>query len=185
MKEIKKKVSSFINISIVSALLLILLGIIFLVAPDTSLDMIRWIIAIFCLVAGAYLIISDLTRRVFPLFSTSFFGVVLLILGLVFAVQPSVMNIFPIALGVWFVASAVASGRFAVVVKSADAGIFAIISTILSLICGLLLIINPWGGQIAMVTFSGIMMIIYGVSSLVDLFIIKHNIDELAKSLKK
>ncbi len=185
MKEMKKKINGFINTALISALLLVVLGLVFLLAPDTSLDVIRWIIAIFCLASGTYLVVSDFRRRILPFFSTSFVGVVLLVLGFLFAVRPSVMNIFPSVIGCWFIVSAIASGRFSAALRGTSSGTFAIVTTILSLICGILLILNPWEGQIAMVTFAGVLMIIYGVSSLIDTIIIKHNIDEVSKSIKE
>ncbi|MBQ6355245.1 DUF308 domain-containing protein [Candidatus Saccharibacteria bacterium] len=184
MKDVQKKVNGFINTAMFSSVLLVVLGIVFLVFPGTSLDMIRWIIAIFCLASGAYLLASDVKQKKVSLLSTSMVGILLLILGLLFAVRPEIMDIFPIVLGIWFIVSAVASGRFSAVLRGTAAGTYAIVTTILAFICGILLIVNPWGGQIAMVTFSGIMMIIYGASSLVDAAVLKHNINDLAKNLK-
>ena len=185
MKEMKKKINGFIMTSLISALLLVGLGLVFLLAPGTSLEVIRWIIAIFCLAAGAYLVVSDFRRRVLPFFSTSFVGVILLVLGFLFAVRPSIMNIFPAVIGCWFIVSAIASGRFSAALRGTSSGMFAIITTVLSLVCGILLILNPWEGQVAMVTFAGVMMVIYGVSSLIDTLIIKHNIDDVSKAIKE
>lgn len=168
----------------ISSGLLIALGIFFLIAPGTSLDMIRWIIAVLCLASGAYLVASDIKRSATILFGTSIIGAILLILGLLFAVRPSIMNIFPSVIGAWFIISAITSGRFSAVLRGTSAGTYAIVTSILSLICGILLILNPWESQVAMITFSGIMMIIYGVSSLVDAAVLKHNVSELAKKLK-
>lgn len=184
MKELQKKVNGFITTTMISAILLVVLGIVFLIAPDTSLDMIRWIIAIFCLASGAYLVASDVKRRSAFFFSTSLVGAILLILGLLFAVRPSIMNIFPSVIGAWFIISAIASGRFSAILRGTASGTYAIVTSILSLICGILLILNPWEGQVAMITFCGIMMIIYGVSALVDAAVLRRNIDELAKKLK-
>ena len=186
MDKIRKKINSFINTSIGTSLAFILLGILFLVFPETSLDLIRWIIAVLFIGVGAYLIVSDFTRRgMIPFFSTSLIGVILLVIGFIFAVQPDVMNIFPIVLGALFIIAAVSSSRFTTVLRGTTAGTYAIIATVLSIICGVLLIANPWGGNISMMMFVGIMMIIYAMSSLVDMVVLKKNIKELSKQFKK
>ena len=113
------------------------------------------------------------------------FGGLTAVLGFLFAVRPSIMNIFPAVIGCWFIVSAIASGRFSAALRGTSSGIFAIVATVLSLVCGILLILNPWEGQVAMVTFAGVMMVIYGVSSLIDTLIIKHNIDEVSKVIKE
>lgn len=185
MKDLQKKINSFINIQLGSSVFLIVLGIICLLAPATILDVIRWIIAIFCLAAGAYTLASDLRRNAPVLFGTTLIGVVFLILGLVFAVNPGVMDIFPMVIGAWFIISGVSSVRFSAGLRGSTAGVYALVTSILSLICGILLIINPWGGQVAIMVFSGIMMIIYGAANLVDMAVLKHNLSDLAKNFKK
>ena len=185
MKDLQKKIDSFINIQLGSSVFLIVLGIICLIAPGTLLDIIRWAIAIFCLAAGAYMLASDIRRKAPVMFSTTLVGVVLLILGLVFAANPGIMDIFPIVIGAWFVISGVASVRFSAGLRGTSAGTYALVTSILSLICGILMILNPWGGQVAIMVFSGIMMIIYGAPNLVDMAVLKHNLNDLAKNFKK
>lgn len=185
MKDLQKKINSFINIQLGSSIFLVALGIIFLIAPGTSLDIIRWTLAIFCLAAGAYILASDIRRKAPLMFSTTLVGVVLLILGLLFAVRPEIMNIFPTVIGAWFIITGVASVRFSAGLRGTSSGNYALVTSILSLICGILLLLNPWGGQIAIMTFSGIMMIIYGASNLVDMAVLKHNLKDLSKNFKK
>lgn len=186
MQEIQKKINIFINTSIFVSLAFGVLGAMFLIMPSLSLDLVRWAIAIGALATGAYLVLSDLgRRRATPYFSTSFAGIVLLILGLVFAMHPGVMNVFPIVLGSIFIVHAFSSGRLTLALRGTPAGTYAMITSILSIICGVLLITNPWGGNISMMIFAGIMMIVYAISTIVDMCVLKKNIKGLAKQLKK
>lgn len=186
MQEIQKKINVFINTSIFISLAFAVLGIMFLTMPSLSLDLVRWAIAVGALATGAYLVLTDIgRRRVTPFFSTSFAGIVLLIVGLVFAVHPGVMNIFPIVLGALFIVHAFTSGRFTLVLRGTSAGTYAMITTILSIVCGILLITNPWGGNISMMIFAGIMMLLYAISTIVDMCVLKKNIKGLARELKK
>ena len=185
MHGLKKKINGFINASLSISAIFTALGVLFLFFPETSLDVIRWIITAFCMIAGIYLIASDFSKRkVTPFFSTTVSGAVLVIIALVFAVYPNVMNIFPIVIGAWFVISALSSLRFATTLKGTSAGSLSIVSTVLAFICGLLLIFNPWGGQVSIMIFAGIMMIIYGISNMVQMATIKSNLKDVSDAFK-
>ena len=168
MNNVQKKVNTFINSSILVSLGFFVLGVVFLAMPSLSLDIIRWVIAIGSLIIGTILIAADLGgRRNFPFFSTTIAGIVLLIIGLVFIRHPRVMDIFPIILGAIFIINAFTSGRLTAALRGTNAGKYATITTILAIICGILLIANPWEGNISMMIFAGIMMIVYSLSTFV------------------
>ena len=186
MYGLKKKINGFINASIGVSAIFVALGVLFLFFPETSLDVIRWIITAFCMIAGIYFIAADFSKRkISPFFSTTALGAVLVIVALVFAVYPNVMNIFPIAIGAWFIISALSSLRFATTLKGTGAGSLSIVATVLAFVCGLLLIFNPWGGQISIMVFAGIMMIIYGISNIIQMATIKSNIKDVSETFKQ
>jgi len=185
MNNVQKKVNTFINSSILVSLGFFVLGVVFLAMPSLSLDIIRWVIAIGSLIIGTILIAADLGgRRTFPFFSTTIAGIVLLIIGLVFIRHPRVMDIFPIILGAIFIINAFTSGRLTTALRGTNAGKYATITTILAIVCGVLLIANPWEGNISMMIFAGIMMIVYSLSTFVDMIVLKKNVKELSKQLK-
>ena len=185
MNNIQKKVNTFINSSILVSLAFFVLGIVFLAMPSVSLDIIRWIIAIGSLVIGALLIAADLGRRsTTPFFSTTLAGVIMLIIGLVFIRHEHVMDIFPIILGAVFIINAFSSSKLTLALRGTPAGTYATITTILAIICGVLLIANPWEGNISMMIFAGIMMIVYSASTFIDMIVLKKNVKGLAKELK-
>lgn len=185
MNNVQKKVNTFINSSILVSLGFFVLGVVFLAMPSLSLDIIRWVIAIGSLIIGTILVAADLGgRRTFPFFSTTIAGIVLLIIGLVFIRHPRVMDIFPIILGAIFIINAFTSGRLTTALRGTNAGKYATITTILAIVCGVLLIANPWEGNISMMIFAGIMMIVYSLSTIVDMIVLKKNVKELSKQLK-
>ena len=186
MYGLKKKINSYINASIGVSAILMALGVFFLLFPETSLDIIRWFIAAATAISGIYLIAADFSKKkISPFFSTMTLGAVLVIIALVFAVYPNVMNIFPVVIGAWFIISALSSLRFAATLKGTGAGALSIISSILAFICGALLIFNPWGGQISIMLFAGIMMIIYGISDIIQMVALKKNIKDVSDAFKQ
>ena len=186
MNNVQKKVNICINSSILVSLAFFTLGVVFLAMPSLSLDIIRWIIAIGSLIIGALLIAADFSRRNsgVPFFSTTLAGVILLVIGLVFIRHEHVMDIFPIILGAVFIVNAFSSSRLTLALRGTHAGMYATITTILAVICGVLLIANPWEGNISMMMFAGIMMIIYSASTFVDMIVLKKNVKALSKELK-
>ena len=185
MNNIQKKVNTFINSSILVSLAFFALGVVFLAMPSLSLDIIRWIIAIGSLIIGALLIAADLGRsRSIPFLSTTLAGVVLLVIGLIFIRHERVMDIFPIVLGAIFIINAFSSSRLTMALRGTPAGKYATITTILAIICGVLLIANPWEGSLSMMIFAGIMMIIYSASTFIDMVVLKKNVKNLTKELK-
>ena len=187
MQQLQKKINSYIDTGICYAVLMILLGVVMLVFPGLSLDIIRWTIAIVLIAGGILLVVNDLRRQtVASMFSGSVLGVGLLIMGIVVIVYPDVLGIIPIILGAYMIISSVMTLRLATSLKNVSNTSFylALITSIVAIICGIILIANPLGGAIAITSLIGAIGIIYGISGLVDLIVFRHNIDEIAKYIK-
>lgn len=180
----KDRIKKFINSAIITSVAFIILGIVFICFPEGSLDLIRWIVAIFFFTAGAYMIAANAGSRQ-PMFGASMLGVIMIIGGLIFAFNERVMNILPIVLGAWFIISSLSTISYSTALQNSNAKAFSIITSVLAIVCGILLIVNPWGGQIAMMTFAGIMMLIYAISSLIDLLTLKKNLQDINKKFNK
>ena len=62
--------------------------------------------------------------------------------------------------------------------------LWAIILSILTIICGVLLIINPNIGALMFTTILGMLFIVYSISDIIDLIIFKKNANTIAKIFK-
>ena len=187
MKELRKKINGYLNTAMLYAVLLILLGAILLIFPGFSLDVIRWSLAIFLIGGGLALLINDLRRQYLgSVFFGSLLGVLLLIFGIIVVVHPDVMAIIPVVLGIYMIISSVMSLRLSASLKSIsnNAFVLSILTSIVSILCGIVLIVNPFRGAIVLTSLVGIVAIVYGVAGLVDLIVFRHNIDEVSKYIK-
>ena len=184
MQAVQKKINGYLNAGIMTAAVFIVLGVLFLVFPEGFLNILRWIIAVVSIVSGASMIAAELTRKKgAPFFGATALGAILVVIGLIFATHEGATGIFAIVLGAWFIVSSLATLRF----SSALTGSSAFLSTlmaIISFVCGLLLIINPWGGSVSMMIVIGILMIVYAASTLVDLCVMKGHLKDLSKKFK-
>lgn len=179
----QKTIKTFLNASIFGSVVAIVLGILFLIFPVESLDVIRWIIAIIALIAGASIIISELaSRRAMPVFGITAIGAILIVIGLIFATRPAAINVFTIIIGAWFIVSAIGSMRYDAAL-SGGAAAFSILMSLIALVVGILLIVNPWGGSVSMMVLLGASLLVFGISSAINIFVLKGNLKDISKKL--
>ena len=131
---------------------------------------------------GLYKIIADSTLlRGF--FTGSIGGVILAVMGLIIALYPDVLNIVPILLGIWMIASSIASLRFSVALRGASFVLSRLVS-IATIVVGVILIANPMS-SIALTAFIGLMLMIYSTASLIEIIIFSVHLKEIATYFKK
>ena len=58
------------------------------------------------------------------------------------------------------------------------------ICSLLSIICGIYIIINPGIGSEVITTYVGIVIMVYAVSNIIDTIIFKKNVNDIVKLLK-
>ena len=185
MEKIEKKINGFIGAAMGSMGVMILLGLVFVLAPGFMLGILRWGITILLLLTGAGMIARDMqTGRFFSIFSTSLMGIFLIIMGIVVALHPETLAIVTIALGAYMIINSFMSLSVASNIKGTSAYAWALLSNIIGLICGIIMIIHPGASSEAIIMLAGVILIIYGVSGLIDALIIKSKIDEVKKGYK-
>lgn len=188
MKNLESIIRRYLNGAIIYTALLFLVGLFFFIFPETSLSIIRWILALSLIVAGSAMILADLSRRSFvTLFTGPIAGVLALVIGMLIAIRPEVLNIVPIILGVYIIITSAFSLRLTVSLHSSTTPGFVIstLTSIISIICGIVLVSNPNESFIALGAFTGIILMLHAVSSFVDLVIFRTNLKSIAKYLKK
>ncbi len=180
-KNTFEKKTSFIknglNVSLISSLILLLLGISLVIFPKSFLSILRWIVAISLFLGGTTIFATRIRTR--GLLGSSIIAAILIAVGLLFALNEESSGIFSLVLGIWFVINSLTSS----VASSALSGSLLFLSRVISfisLVCGILMIINPFGSSVSIMVFLGTVTIISAVSSLIEAFILKKNIDELS-----
>ena len=184
-----KKLNTFINYSILISILLTILGIVMIIFPKTSLNTFAIILAIFLIIGGIYLIILDIRmhENLIPV-DTLFQGILSIIVGILMFIYPDTLSIIiPIALGTWFILGSIVKLRISLPLRYIDSSLvtITIILSILSIICGIVLIINPTITSITITLLAGITLVIYSISDIIDMIIFKKNIKEIVKNFKK
>ena len=186
MDKIEKKINGFLGAAMGSMATMILLGVIFVVAPGFMLGILRWGITVVLLIAGMALVARDMkTGKIFSIFSTSLMGIFLILMGIIIAVHPETLNIITIAFGVYMILSSFVQISLASRIRgSSNAYTAAIITNLIGLVCGIIMIVRPGDSNEAIITIAGILLIVYGISGLIDTFILKSKIDKVKKTVK-
>ncbi len=184
-----RKLNQVINEAIGVSIILMLLGIIFIIFPKMSIEIIAYLIAGIFIINGIYLIILEVyTRDLFFPMDTLINGCLSILFGIILLMYPNIFQVMvPIILGIYFIFSSIFKMRLSLVLKYIDnsSWILTLLMTILSIIAGFILIINPTTSSIALTLFAGITLIIYSISDIIDMFLFKKNINDLIKGFKK
>jgi uncharacterized membrane protein HdeD (DUF308 family) len=155
-----------------------------MIYPDMSIKIISYLIACILIAAGITLIVSYGGS----VFLTGFLstGILAIILGIIIFIYPnSLAIIIPIVVGIWMITSSVVNMQMALSLRKAGYSnwLLAVILAIITIACGILIIINPNSGATALTEFFGIMLIIYSISDIIDIIIFKNNVNDIIKLL--
>ena len=186
MQQLERQLNKNLFGGFAYAVIMICVGLFAWFNPATSLETIRWILVAVTGLVGLSLVIGDFSRGP-SLFAGAgtVLGSLSIIVALLVAFRPEVLNIIPVILGVWILISGVSTLRMSAAVRgSTGSMLLAVLGSLISLIAGVLLIVNPFGGQLAITVLIGIMLVVHGVSLLIDLFVFRARMKDLSAYLK-
>ena len=139
-----KKINKFIYSSIVISILMFIMGLIFIVYPDISFTTVTYILSVLLIINGIYFIATKEESIFFLSFLT--IGVIDILLGLVMILNPDIVKtLFPIVVGIVMIVKSVLDLRISLLLyrNEYSNSLFLFICSIISVICGLFIIINP------------------------------------------
>lgn len=184
-----KKINKFINYQLIIAIILILLGIFLVLKPDVSVITISYMIGILLIVNGICLLALDIRIGNYMIFVDNFvMSIMSILFGIIILCYPAIVSIIvPVILGIWFIAISMFKIRFSFILRSDSVGswILTFIMAILSSACGIILIIRPMESITAITFITGILLIVYSISDIVDMLVFKKNINSISKRIKK
>ncbi len=187
MRDFTSKINNFLNAAINTTILMVAIGIFLTLFPTLSLEITRWIFIIALISVGLNMITSDLTgKKRGGLISGTVFGSFNLLLGLIILINPEILNIIPIAIGFYVVISSLTKLRMTLALKEISNSAFtaSILMNIISVVSGIIIIFQPITSTAIAVMLLGTMLIIYGVSDLINIIILKAHVQEFSKKMK-
>lgn len=179
------KLNKYLNSGIILTIVFLLVGGILIVKPDISFNVISYLIGASLIVSGIYLFIIDSkTKNIF--INVFLYAILLTLIGILIILNPITLKvILPIFLGLWFLISGIFKIRLNIYMKDEPYFILSLITNIITVICGVILLINPVESVSAITISLGIIIVVSSISSLIDIIIFKKNINSVVKYLKE
>lgn len=166
--------------SILTSLILAVIGIIMIYNPETTMQFISTILGIFFIVIGVIKLINYFVAKGnSSLFTNDIaWGIISIIIGLVVIVYSSTIeNIFRIMIGIWIIYSGFTRLTLSFKLKNINEKIWALVLTlsVLMVVGGLYVTFYPG----ALIVTLGVIVLIYSIMDLIESFIFMRNIKEL------
>ena len=181
-----KKVNKFMWMSVICSLFFLVMGILLLINPEMSIRTISVVLAILLITSGILLIVDYSGRILFNNFLI--LGFISLLFGILLLVNPNILvMLIPITIGVWMVINAAINMQISLGLKKCGYNywLLSFALSILSIFCGIMMVINPESSSLILTALVGVLLIIYSISDIVNLLIFKNNITKVVKLLEK
>ena len=165
----EKKFNNIINYLIVLAIVFFIIGFISMWVPNIEIRTLSYLISVLLIVMGSFLAIYTINK--IHLMNFLSFGVLQMIIGILILVYPSALNtLLPISLGIWMILKSTIDFRISLILKKARKSdwIYVAVLSVLSIICGIMLMIKTEIGTIDLTVILGVFLAAYSLSSFID-----------------
>ena len=185
VKKVLKIIKKELNISIISSIIYIILGIIIVLNPETTLNIVSTTISVLAIIYGMIMTIINIANIREE--GNLIFGILLVVMGIALLIYPNSLNVLiSLGIGIWFISSSVSRIKFAVLLKDIKElnWLIVLISAIITLLIGISFIFTPLSSAVALTTASAILMIVYSIIDIFEILFIKKNIKIIEKVLE-
>ncbi|MBR3122170.1 DUF308 domain-containing protein [Candidatus Saccharibacteria bacterium] len=158
------------------------------VIPNISLQAIGIVFGIYIIAHGIVLIVLDfMAHNIYVPFQGIMSGILSIIVGIILVAMPNILStIFAIALGIWIILSSVNTISISISTRKVVSNWYLwLMLGIIDLICGVIILFNPFASSISIVMLGGIIMMIHSVITFVDTIMIRKDAKEVAKALEE
>ena len=185
-----KFISKIMKLSIISSLVLVAFGILLIVQSEATILAISYIIGALLIAVGVIAGINfikemkETTRNELEIIYT----LVCVILGIIVIKNPeAIASIIPLVIGFIIVVNSATKLQYSIELRKANNELWlsTLILSIVMLVCGIVLIFNPFEGAVFLTRIVGIFILVYAVLDLVSTIIIKNSFDVVEKAVKE
>lgn len=184
MEDIKKGMNKIFNASIVTSVVIFVLGIFLFIQPDTIIRMISIILGGIILIPGVIALTDYFKNKYYPSLIS---GVITVIISFILIINTKlVASILPFILGIYFVVNGINRLHYALSLRKMNIHYTtSLVFSLLIILCGVLFIINPFEGALVITKVMGIFMILYAVLDLTNFILIKREFHETSQSMNQ
>ncbi len=174
----KFEVKKLIWPSVISSLVLLVLGLLLFFKSTVTLISISYMIGSILLAFGVIAIVRFIKRDTADIFGqlNIVYGIVCILSGVFFIKEPEVIgSIMPVFLGIVIIISSSLKIQQALILKSLNSRYFAgvLVTALLCLICGVVLLFNPFKTAEVITKIIGLFLIIYSIMDIVNAILLR------------
>ena len=185
MKDLFKRITTSV---LLLSILAFVIGLLMVVVPNASLQVIGITFGIFAILFGVVLIALDFAlNNIYIPFFGILSGVLSVIVGIVLIAMPGILpTVFGIVLGIWIILSSVNIISIAIAVRKGFSkwGLLLLLG-IIDLVSGIIVLFNPFASSLSIVVLSGIVIMIHSAVTIVDMIMLKSDVKEIAKAYEE
>ncbi|MBQ3307020.1 MAG: DUF308 domain-containing protein [Bacilli bacterium] len=187
----KTLIPNFIKASIISSLLLIALGILLIVRSEATIMTISYVIGGVLIAIGVLAEIGFLKENKNNITKTDMdviYGIVCIILGIVVINNPeAIASIIPLVIGIIIIVNSAVKLQYSLELKKEknDLWLSTLILSIVMLVCGVVLIFNPFAGAVLLTKIVGVFILVYAVLDLLSTFFIRNTLKKFQEAVKE
>ncbi len=184
MENMEVRIRKMNITSIIFSIIFILIGSFLLARPEDAIHLVSYALGIILIVWGVISVITFFTDKESQNYLDFGFivGVFVLIFGIIILVKPdTIASIIPLLLGIWMLINGVTKLSYSLTLNSNKSALSSIIISLIIVLLGILLIINPFQGAKKIVQILGISILVYSVLDLIECFSIKRVMKKVKK----
>lgn len=187
MESLMKK---FFRSSLITSIFLIVLGFLLIFQSDAIIYSISYVIGGILVAIGVLAIIKFIqsTNNAQKSELDIVYGIVSVILGIIVIKNPTaIASIIPIILGISIIISSATKLQYAFELKANGNSLWktTMVISIISTLCGIVLLFNPFKAISSFTKIVGIFIVIYSILDMISTFTIKRNVKMFQKSLEE
>lgn len=181
--------SKFFKTSVFSAIGLAILGILLVFESELTIVSISYVIGAILVAIGALAIINyinDMKKNVKNELDIVY-GIGMVILGIIVISNPKgVASIIPFILGVLIIINSAAKLQYSLELKKDNNNLWnsTMILSLITLLCGILLVFNPFRGAEFITKVVGIILFIYAITDIISSLRIRKTVKNIQKVLE-
>ena len=170
--------------SIVFAILFILIGLFLIIRPADALHLVSYAVGIIFLIWGLISMTKFFSKKNSENYLEVDFilGAFVFIFGIIILIKPdTIASIIPLLFGIWMLVNGVTKLSYSINIYREKKSFASIIVSLLIIICGVLLIFNPFSAAEILAQLIGISLIVYSILDLIECLVIRKEIKGKAK----
>lgn len=175
---------NFFKSSFFTSIMLLFLGTLLIFESEITIATISYVIGAVLVAAGTFALIRYISLNKEGFDSSELdilYGSVTIILGILVITNPhAIASVIPIILGIAIIISSANKLQYAFNLKNKDNDLWktTMVIAVISTICGIVLLFNPFAGAVLLMRIVGIFITIYAILDIISTYIIKRNVDE-------